>query len=138
MQVMAKILIVEDDPLIMGLYETAFKFDGYDVATAADGDEGLTKIKSWQPTLVLLDIMMPKKNGLEVLEAMKKDEKMKQIPVVILTNLSEKKDAEAALTLGAVKFIVKAEHTPKQITELVKEILSAYTRHDIPKPADQK
>jgi len=133
---MAKILIVEDDPLIMELYETAFKFDGYEVATAADGEEGLAKIASFEPTLVLLDIMMPKKNGLEVLEAMKADEKTKQIPVIILTNLSEHSDAEAALSRGAVKYIVKAEHTPKQITELVKEILKAYTHYDVPKPAE--
>lgn len=132
---MAKILIVEDDPLIAQLYETAFRFDGYDVATAADGEKGLAEVKSWQPTLVLLDIMMPKKNGLEVLEAMKTDDQTKHIPVVILTNLSEHNDAEAALSRGAVKYIVKAEHTPKQITELVKEILSAYTRYDLPKPA---
>lgn len=132
---MAKILLIEDDPLIMQLYEAAFKFDGYEIATAADGEEGLEKINSWQPTIVLLDVMMPKKNGFEVLDAMKSNEATKHIPVVMLTNLSEHNDAETAMSKGAVKYIVKAEHTPKQITELVKEILSAYTHHDLPKPA---
>lgn len=134
---MAKILIIEDDPLIMQLYEAAFTFDGHEVATAADGEEGLTKVSAWQPTIVLLDVMMPKKNGFEVLDAMKQDQATKQIPVVMLTNLSEHNDAETALSKGAVKYIVKAEHTPKQITQLVKEILSAYTHYDVPKPVDE-
>ena len=137
---MAKILIVEDDPLICEMYHTAFEFDGYEVDTAADGKEGLNKIKKWQPSMILLDIMMPNMNGLEVLDAMKSDETIKDIPVIVLTNLSTREDAELALTKGAVKYIIKAEHSPKEITEMVKEILSNYTRGEVPQPysADKK
>ena len=133
---MARILIVEDDPIISKMYESAFTFDKFEVKMAANGEEGLVAMREWQPTLILLDVMMPKMNGLQVLEAMKKEEPLKNIPVIVLTNLSDKHDAEAALTRGAVKYIVKAEHTPKEVTDLVKEILAAYTRNEIPKPKD--
>ncbi len=134
---MARILIVEDDPIISEMYHSAFAFDNLEVKTAADGEVGFAAVKSWKPTVVLLDIMMPKMNGLQVLEAMKSNDDLKNIPVIILTNLSDKKDAEAALSRGAVKYIVKAEHTPKEVTDLVKDIISAYTRSDIPEPKGQ-
>jgi adenylate cyclase len=131
---MPRILLVEDDPIISEMYHTAFKFDNFDVQTAADGEAGLALVKSWQPKLVLLDIMMPKMNGLEVLKIMKQDEALKNIPVIVLSNLSDRHDAETALALGAVKYIIKAEHTPKAVTDMVKEIMAAYTRDDIPAP----
>lgn len=120
---MSKILIVEDDSLILRLYEKAFSFEKYEVATAADGAEALTKVKSFKPDLILLDIMMPKVNGLEVLKKLKADSATKKIPVVILTNLSDKKDAEKALSLGAKKYIVKADYKPKEVVDIVKGFL---------------
>lgn len=132
---MSKILIIEDDPLMSRLYQKIFKFEGYDVDVAADGAEGLEKIRLNPPTLILLDVMMPKLNGLQVLSKLKSDPATKSIPVVILTNLAGEKDAENALTQGAVKYIVKSEYEPKQVTNMVKEILSASTRNDIPTPA---
>jgi DNA-binding response OmpR family regulator len=132
---MAKILIVEDDPLMSRMYQKIFKFENYDVDTAGNGEEGLDKIRSGKPTLVLLDIMMPKMNGLEVLEKMKADETLKSIPVVMLTNLAGQSDAEKALAMGAIKYIVKSEYDPKQVTNMVKEILAGYSRNEIPKSA---
>jgi len=129
---MAKILIVEDDPLISRLYEKIFTFEGYEVSLAPDGQEGLDKARLEKPTLVLLDIMMPKMHGLEVLERLKADPETKNTPVVILTNLAGEKDAETALTKGAVKYIVKSEHDPKEITDMVKEILTGYSREEVP------
>ena len=129
---MAKILIVEDDPLISRLYEKIFTFEKYEVSLAPDGQEGLDKARLEKPTLILLDIMMPKMNGLQVLERLKADPETKKIPVVILTNLAGEKDAETALTKGAVKYIVKSEHDPKQITDMVKEILKGYSREEVP------
>lgn len=132
---MAKILIVEDDPLISRMYQKIFNFEGYDVEMAADGEEGWEKIKTVHPTLVLLDIMMPKMNGLQVLEKMKLDPATKAIPVVMLTNLAGVQDAETALSKGAIKYIVKSEHEPQEITNMVKEIMAGYTRNDIPQAA---
>lgn len=132
---MAKILIVEDDPLISRMYQKIFSFEGYDVEMAGDGEDGWEKIKTIKPTLVLLDIMMPKMNGLQVLEKIKLDPDTKAIPVIMLTNLAGVQDAETALAKGAIKYIVKSEHEPQEITKMVKEIMAAYTRNDIPQAA---
>jgi CheY-like chemotaxis protein len=129
---MTKILITEDDPLMSRMYQKIFSFEGYEVVMAADGQEGLDKIRAEKPTLVLLDVMMPKLNGLEVLEKLKADPETKAIPVVMLTNLSSQQDAENAMLKGAIKYIVKSEHDPKQVADMVKEILAGYTRDNIP------
>jgi CheY-like chemotaxis protein len=129
---MAKILIVEDDPLMSRLYDKIFKFEGYEVELAVDGEDGLAKVKAGKPTLVLLDVMMPKMNGLQVLEQLKADPTTKAIPVIMLTNLAGQQDAETALSKGAVKYLVKSEYEPKQIANMVKEVLAGYTRNEIP------
>lgn len=117
------------------MYEKIFKFEGYEVDMAGNGEEGLEKAKTVKPTLILLDIMMPKINGLQVLEKLKGDESLKAIPVVMLTNLAGQSDAEKALSMGAVKYIVKSEYEPKQVTNMVKEILAGTTRDEVPKAA---
>ena len=129
---MAKILIVEDDPLMSRMYQKIFIFEGYEVELASNGEEGLEKARSMKPTAILLDVMMPKMNGMQVLEKLKLDPEMKAIPVVMLTNLAGQQDAENALAKGAVKYIVKSEYEPKQVANMVKEILAGYTRNDIP------
>jgi CheY-like chemotaxis protein len=127
-----RILIVEDDPLMSRMYQKIFKFEKFDVDTAGDGEEGLEKARKDTPTLMLLDVMMPKMNGLEVLDKLKADPDTKKIPVVMLTNLAGEKDAEKALMKGAIKYIVKSEHDPKQIVDMVKEIIAAHSRDDVP------
>lgn len=117
------------------MYQKIFKFEGFEVEIAVNGEEGLEKIRKSKPTLVLLDVMMPKMNGLQVLDKLKADPETKTIPVVMLTNLAGQKDAEVALTKGAVKYIVKSEYEPKQVTNMVKEILAGYTRGDVPTAA---
>lgn len=129
---MTKMLIVEDDPLMSRMYQKIFTFEGYEVVMAGDGEEGLEKIRELKPTLVLLDVMMPKMNGLQVLEKLKIDPETKAIPVIMLTNLAGQQDAETALAKGAVKYIVKSEHEPKEIANIVKEILAGYTRNLVP------
>jgi CheY-like chemotaxis protein len=131
---MARILIVEDDPLMLRMYQRIFTLEHYDVDIATNGEEGVTK--AWAtpaPTLILLDIMMPKMNGLQVLDKLKADPDRKTIPVIMLTNLAGQQDAEEALLKGAVKYIVKSEHDPKQIVDMVKEVLAGYTRNEVPK-----
>lgn len=129
---MAKILIIEDDPLMQRMYQKAFTFDGYDVLVAGDGVEGLDKARSEKPTAVLLDVMMPKMNGLDALAKMKSDPDLKKLPVIMLTNLAGSADAEKALELGAVKYIVKSEQEPKEVVKMVKEIVAGYTRDEVP------
>ena len=127
-----KILIVEDDPLISRMYETVFKFEGFDVDVARNGEEGLEHVRTGKPKMILLDVMMPKMSGIEVLENLKANPSTKAIPVVVLTNLSGMSDAERALELGAVKFIVKSKNKPKEIVAQIKEVLKGYSREDIP------
>lgn len=130
-----KILIVEDDPLMMKLYSKVFDIEGYEVVGAADGEEGLLQVHKELPTLILLDVMMPKMNGLQLLEKLKADPATKNIPVIMLTNLTGQVDAETVITMGAIKYIVKSEYEPKQVVNMVKEILAGYTRNAVPETA---
>jgi len=120
---MVKILLIEDDPLMVRLYKKIFTFEKFQVEIATSGQEGLKKAKSSKPALILLDIMMPKMSGLEVLDKLKADPSLKKIPVVTLTNLASENDKKAALSKGAVKHIIKSEHDPKQVVEIIKGIL---------------
>ena len=126
------LLIVEDDPLMQRMYQKIFTFEKYQVETASDGEEGLEKVRTLKPTVVLLDVMMPEMDGLQVLEKIKSDHDIKHIPVIMLTNLAGEKDAESALMKGAIKYIVKSEYDPKQIVGMVKEIIAAHSRDDVP------
>ena len=132
---MTKVLIIEDDPLMSRMYQKIFTFEKYEVEMAADGEEGLAKASSTSPTVILCDVMMPKMNGLEVLEKLKANDSTKHIPVVMLTNLAGQQDAETALAKGAVKYIIKSEHDPKEVSDMVKEIIAGYTRNDVPQAA---
>lgn len=129
---MAKILIVEDDPLMSRMYQKIFTFEGHEVVLAYNGEEGLERAVKDKPTIILLDVMMPKMNGLQLLEKLKMDPTTKTIPVVMLTNLAGQQDAETAIAKGAVKYIIKSEYEPKQIVNMVKEILAGYTRNELP------
>ena len=123
-----KILIVEDDLFIRELYERQLVLAGYQVATAADGPEGLTKINEFQPNLLLLDIMLPQMNGLDLLKTIKANEQTKGIPVILLTNLGQDSVIKEGFSLGADGYLIKSAYTPDQIIEEVKKFLS-------PKPA---
>src|SRR5882762_8052436 len=128
-----KVLLIEDDQLIQRMYEKIFTFEKFVVEMAGDGEEGLEKARSMQPkrTIILLDVMMPKMNGMQVLEKLKLDPELKGIPVIMLSNLAGENDNETALSKGAVKYIIKSEYDPKQISDMVNEIVSGYTRNDI-------
>jgi CheY-like chemotaxis protein len=130
---MTTLLIIEDDPLILRMYQQAFAFnDKHEALIADNGRDGLEKARSEKPDAILLDIMMPSMNGLEVLKKLKADPDTKKIPVIMLTNLGGDKDIKTALKMGAVKYIVKAENTPKQVLDQVEEIITAATRDRIP------
>lgn len=117
------ILIVEDEQVISHMYEKILTHDGLHVETAADGEEGLEKAKRLKPALILLDFMMPKLNGLQVLEKLKSDPGTAQIPVIMLTNLAAPQEAELASKMGVAKYVIKSETEPQQVLEMVKEYL---------------
>lgn len=124
---MTKILIVEDDPILSDLYNNTFTFAGFDTYTATNGLEGFDKSKKENPDLILLDIMMPKMNGLELLGKLKEDESTKNIPVVILSNFSDDKLAKEAMAKGALAYIIKSDYDPKQVIQMANEWLSQKT-----------
>jgi len=131
---MVTLLLVEDDPLIARLYKGAFTLSGHEVQVAFNGEEGLQKLQEMKikPTLILMDVMMPKVNGLQLLERIKQDPATKNIPVVMLTNLSDEKDVQKALDLGAVTYLVKSQYTPKEVVGKVKEIIAGYAGDTVP------
>lgn len=120
---MAKVLIVEDEVLVARMYEKTLKYDGFDVSIAIGGDEGLQKVKSEKPEIVLLDVMMPEPNGIQLLEKIKSDSETAGIPVIMLTNLSGKNDAELALGKGATDYWVKKDSEPKDLGKKIMEVL---------------
>lgn len=128
-----KVLIIEDDELMLRMYQKIFIAEGYEVETAANGEEGLEKARETHPTLIMLDIMMPKLNGLDMLRQLKSIPDIERVPVVILSNLSGTADIEAALQAGAVRYICKSDYKPKEVFDIVQGILAGYTRNDIPK-----
>lgn len=116
--------MVDDDSLISNLYQKAFTLEGYEVEIASNGEDGLNKARQWGPSLVLLDIRMPKMNGIQVLQALKADQATNKIPVVILTNQTNESIANEALAKGAAKYITKGDHKPQEVVAMVKEILA--------------
>jgi DNA-binding response OmpR family regulator len=121
---MTKILIVEDDPFLSEMYSTKLDQENFEVELATDGKEALKKIKEIKPDLVLLDIVLPKMDGFEVLQKIKKDAALSGIKVIALTNLGQKEEVEKGLNLGADDYIVKAHFTPSEVINKVKQVLS--------------
>ena len=118
-----KILLAEDDRLICRAYEASLKQEGFEVACAHDGEEALQKLGDFTPDLILLDLIMPNKNGFEFLEAIKPDAKLKKIPVIVLSNLGQDSDVERAKSLGAVDYMIKSDSSIQKIVEKAREYL---------------
>jgi two-component system alkaline phosphatase synthesis response regulator PhoP len=129
---MTSLLIIEDDALILRMYEQAFTFKQHKAYIADNGDDGFKKARTLHPDVILLDIMMPQMNGLEVLKKLKADPATKRIPVIMLTNVGQDEDIKTALYMGAVKYITKIDYSPKEVIDQVEEILAASTRDRVP------
>ncbi len=118
------VLLVEDDSFLLGMYATKFELEGFEVLTAEDGEKGLKAAKEKRPDIILLDILMPRMNGVEVLEELKKDDTTKGIPVILLTNLNQKEEIERCMSMGANDYLIKAHFMPSEVIEKVKKILN--------------
>jgi DNA-binding response OmpR family regulator len=103
-----KILVVEDELALSQVLSDRFTQEGFNVQTAADGEEGLKKATTWKPDLVLLDIVMPKMDGMTMLHALRKTPEGKTMPVILLTNLSDTEDVYEAMANGVYDFLVKS------------------------------
>lgn len=120
---MTRILIVEDDSYISGLYREVVESGGYEVETAEDGKEALEKVETFGPDLILLDLMIPYIDGFNVLQTLRGNEATKEIKVVVLTNLDSETQKEKAIKLGADRFLVKTSNTPDVLLEEVKKVI---------------
>jgi DNA-binding response OmpR family regulator len=118
-----KVLLVEDDPFLVDIYTTKLNEFGYSVITAFDGEEAIKKAEEEMPDLLLLDIVLPNVDGWEIIQKIKQNEKLKGLGIVILSNLGQKEEIEKGLKLGAMKYLVKAHHTPSEVATEVKKIL---------------
>jgi len=121
---MKKILLIEDEELIIKLLGKKLAGVGYEVALAMDGLEGIEKMKKIVPDLVLLDIVMPRMGGFEVMAEMKKDSGLAKIPVIIISNSGQPLELEKAKRLGAVDWLVKTEFDPKEVVEKISKYIN--------------
>ncbi len=118
-----KIFIGEDDKFISRAYQDGFKRAGFEVHTGFDGNEVIAKIKENKPDLLLLDLIMPQKNGFEVLGEIKMNKELAKIPIIVLSNLGQDSDVERAKELGAYDYLIKANFSMKEVVEKIKEVL---------------
>lgn len=124
-----RILLVEDDTFLAGMYVTKLTMEHFDVALANDGELGLAKAEEMQPDLILLDVLLPKLNGFDVLKRIKEQPALKDIPVILLTNLGQKNDVAQGLDLGAADYLIKAHFMPSEVVEKIKRYLKTSRRH---------
>ncbi len=118
-----KILIIEDETTLQGALLEFLEAEGFEAISAADGETGIEMVKTEKPDLVLLDIIIPKKDGYKVLAEMKKDPKTKEIPVILLTNLESPEDIQRAFELGATTYLVKSNYKLEDVVNRIKEML---------------
>ena len=119
-----KILLIEDDKFLRKAAEATLHRHGFDVLVATNGEEGLKLAKKDAPDLILLDLIMPKVNGFEVLRTLKSEPATAQIPVIVLTNLGQQNDSVMARKLGALDYWVKANLGLEELAERVKTVLA--------------
>lgn len=122
---MKKILIVEDDPFLAEMYVSKLsKESDFRIDSATDGEMALQKIKEMMPDLIILDLVLPKINGFEVLKTVKNDQTFKNIKILLLSGLGEEEDVRKGLRLGADAYLIKSHFTPTEVVEKVKELLA--------------
>lgn len=120
---MKKILLIEDESALQKSLGDALREDGFEVLSALDGTTGERLAKSEKPDLIVLDLILPQKSGLEVFQSLKEDKTTEDIPVVILTNLEKIEHVEKALEMGAKTFLIKANYTLKEILTKIKSVM---------------
>jgi CheY-like chemotaxis protein len=116
-----KILLIEDEELLLNLLQKKLIQEGYRIDVARDGQAGLKKIRKGKPDLILLDIIMPKMGGFEVMEEMQKDEELKKIPIIIVSNSGQPVELDRAKKLGVNDWLIKTDFGPQEVVDKVKK-----------------
>ncbi len=123
---MSRILLIEDDSLFVKMYEKKFTHEGMELVTAFDGEEGVEKSASTNPDLIVLDLMLPKMAGSEVLKKIRENPQTKDVPVIVLTNLNTSSDEVAeCVKLGVKETLLKTDVTPAQVIEIIRKHVTA-------------
>ena len=125
---MKSILLVEDDPFLIDIYTTKLKEAGFSIEVATDGESGLRKLTEKKFDFLVLDIVLPQIDGWEILRKIKNEKlkikNLKDLKVVILSNLGQKEEVEKGVELGATKYLIKAHYTPSEVVEEIKKIIN--------------
>lgn len=114
-----KILLIEDEDIMIDLLEKKLIQEGYEVTVARNGEEGLRAMRETKPNVILLDIVMPKMGGFEVMEEMNKDPDLKEIPIIIISNSGQPVELDKAKELGARDWLIKTEFDPQEVIDKV-------------------
>lgn len=114
-----KLLLIEDEEIMIGLLQKKLSQEGYEVSVARDGEEGMKAMREIKPDLILLDIVMPKMGGFEVMEEMNKDPELKKIPVIVISNSGQPVELDRAQKLGAKDWLIKTDFDPQEVIEKV-------------------
>jgi|SRR3989344_5857912 len=122
---MKKVLVIEDDEFLANAYRVKLTKAGFDIQIAGDGEAALSALESFAPDIVLLDLVIPKKDGFAVLEELRANEKWKQLPVIIASNLGQKEDIERGLKLGANDFVIKSEYSLDDVVKKINGFIGA-------------
>lgn len=118
-----KVLIIEDDSFLLQMYATKLEMEGFEVQSALEGARGLTLAQKIKPDVILLDLLMPKVDGFEVLEKLKSGVATKDIPVIVLSNLSQREDVQRCFNLGADDYLIKAHFIPSEVIDKIKRVI---------------
>ncbi|TFG35294.1 MAG: response regulator [Parcubacteria group bacterium] len=121
---MKKILFIEDESALQKAMGKILEKAGYDIISALNGEEGLRLAQAKNPDLIVLDLVLPKLHGFEVLKELKEDKKTQNIPVIILTNLEATQDVEKAIKMGATAYLVKSSYSLEEVTEKIKDFFN--------------
>lgn len=117
------ILIIEDDKILADMYAVKFRREGYDVLSTQSGLDGYNMAKKEKPGVILLDVILPEMDGFTILTDLRKEEGLKNIPIILLTNLGQQGDIEKGIALGATNYLTKSNTTPTEVIEKVKKII---------------
>ena len=120
---MKKILFIEDESALQKTFEEVLKNEGYQLIPALDGESGLRSALKEKPNLILLDLILPKVHGFDVLKKLKENKETKHIPIIVLTNLEGIEEVEKAIELGATSYLVKAQYSLEEVVEKIKKAL---------------
>jgi len=123
---MKKILFIEDESVLQKTFSEILTQEGYEMISALDGETGLRLAKTKKPDLILLDLILPRIHGFEVLKQLKENPETKKIPVIVLTNLEGLGDVDKAIELGATTYLIKAQYTLEEVVEKIKKALESH------------